>query len=85
VRDAGPDASPEVITLVDDAPRNPAHANGNSHDFYVPAVRAVAKTADQLRRVDQGLVEKVRERPLASIAVALVAGYAIGRILSRWG
>jgi hypothetical protein len=70
--------------VVDDAQRNP-HTNGDARDLYDPALRAVAKTADQLRRIDQQLIERVRERPLASIAIAVVAGYAIGRIFSRWG
>jgi hypothetical protein len=69
--------------VIDD--ENPSHTNGNSRDFYVPAARAVAKTADELKRFDERLVARVRERPLAAVAVALVAGYAIGRIFSRWG
>jgi hypothetical protein len=35
--------------------------------------------------VDQVLIERARERPLAAVAIALATGYVIGRIFSRWG
>jgi hypothetical protein len=61
------------------------HVNGEARPFYDPAVRAVAQTAAKLRRADETLLDRVRERPLSSAALALVAGYVIGRLFSRMG
>jgi ElaB/YqjD/DUF883 family membrane-anchored ribosome-binding protein len=63
----------------------PEHTNGNSHKTYEPALRAVAKTANQIKRLDEELIDRVREKPLVAVGVALAAGYVIGRIFSRWG
>jgi ElaB/YqjD/DUF883 family membrane-anchored ribosome-binding protein len=58
--------------------------NGESQ-FQAPALRTVADTADQLRRFNDQMVSWVRDRPLASVGIALGAGYLLGRVLSRWG
>jgi ElaB/YqjD/DUF883 family membrane-anchored ribosome-binding protein len=48
-------------------------------------MQAVAHTADELRRIDRVIVDRVRERPLAAVAIALAAGYVVGRLFSRFG
>lgn len=63
---------------------DPDQTNGESR-AYVPAVRAVAQTADQLRRVDERLMEWTQARPLEAAAAALGIGYILGRLFSRWG
>ena len=65
--------------------RTPESPNGDARKIYRPALRAVAQTADQIRRVDHEIIERVRERPLAAMAIALAAGYVVGRLFSRWG
>jgi ElaB/YqjD/DUF883 family membrane-anchored ribosome-binding protein len=62
-----------------------AKTNGNANKAYVPALEAVAKTADQLKRLDEQVIERVRERPIMAVGIALAAGYVLGRIFSRWG
>ncbi len=58
----------------------------NGHDRkYAPALKAVKQTAGEIRRLDQELIERVRERPLAAVAIALAAGYLVGRVFSRFG
>jgi ElaB/YqjD/DUF883 family membrane-anchored ribosome-binding protein len=59
--------------------------NGNATKTFVPALEAVAKTAGQIKRLDEELIERVRERPLVAMGIALAAGYVLGRIFSRWG
>jgi ElaB/YqjD/DUF883 family membrane-anchored ribosome-binding protein len=70
---------------VDPMHENDRHAQDGESQFRAPAVRAVAQTADELRKVDYRLVEWVRERPLASVGIALGVGYLVGRLFSRWG
>lgn len=53
--------------------------------LYDDAVRAMARTAARLRRADTNLIDRVRARPLAAVAIALAAGYVLGRLLSRRG
>ena len=65
--------------------RSTETTNGDARKVYAPALRALAHTADNIRRIDEDLIERVRERPLAAMAIALAAGYVIGRIFSRWG
>jgi len=48
-------------------------------------LQVVANTAGEIRRLDKELIDKVRERPIAAVAIALAAGYVVGRIFSRWG
>ena len=62
----------------------PHRANGES-TLYLPGVEVFAKTAEQLRRFDEDVVRWVRRNPLAAVAVALGAGYVVGRVFSRWG
>jgi hypothetical protein len=69
---------------VAESERSPESANGHARK-YAPALQAVANTAGEIRRLDRELIEKVRERPLAAVAIALAAGYVIGRVFSRWG
>lgn len=64
---------------------NHINTNGNSGPVYAPALRAVSDTANQLRRYDEELLDMVRERPLAAVAIAVAAGYLVGRIFSRFG
>ena len=64
--------------------RGPESSNGHARK-YAPALQAVAHTAGEIRRLDRELIARVRERPLAAVAVALAAGYVIGRVFSRWG
>ena len=59
--------------------------NGNAKKAFVPALEAVAKTADQIKRLDEEIIERVRERPILAVGIALAAGYVLGRIFSRWG
>jgi hypothetical protein len=66
--------------------RNLESSNGHArHSGHSPALRAVSRTADQIRRADEELIDRVRERPLVALAIALTAGYFIGRAFSRWG
>jgi len=53
--------------------------------MYDDAVRAMAKTAARIRRADTDLIDQVRARPLAAVAIALAAGYLLGRLFSRRG
>jgi hypothetical protein len=48
-------------------------------------MRAVSRAADQVRRADEQLIDRVREQPIVAMAIALAAGYFIGRAFSRWG
>ena len=34
---------------------------------------------------DHEIIERVRERPLVAVGIALAAGYLVGRVFSRWG
>jgi ElaB/YqjD/DUF883 family membrane-anchored ribosome-binding protein len=63
----------------------PAHINGHAKKSYAPALRAVAETAEHLRRIDQQIIDRVRERPLVAVGLALATGYVLGRMFSRWG
>jgi hypothetical protein len=69
---------------VAESERSPESTNGHTPK-YAPALQAVAHTAGEIRRLDRELIERVRERPLAAVAIALATGYVIGRIFSRWG
>jgi hypothetical protein len=69
---------------VGDSERGSEHHNGHGRK-YAPALEAVRHTAGEIRRLDQELVERVRERPLAAVAIALAAGYLVGRVFSRFG
>jgi hypothetical protein len=69
---------------VAESERGSEQHNGHSRK-YAPALQAVAHTAGEIRRLDQQLVERVRERPLAAVAIALAAGYLVGRVFSRFG
>lgn len=60
-------------------------SNGHTHKGYAPALRAVAHTAEEIRRLDHELLDRVRRRPLTAVAIALATGYVVGRVFSRWG
>ena len=61
-------------------------SNGDArHSAYSPALRAISKSADQIRKADHEIIERVRERPLVAVGIALAAGYLVGRVFSRWG
>ena len=64
--------------------RDPESTNGHNRK-YAPALQAVAHTAGEIKRLDRELVDRVRERPLAAVAIALAAGYLVGRVFSRFG
>jgi len=70
---------------VAESERTSEGTNGDARKVYAPALRAFAQTADNIRRVDEELIARVRERPLAAMAIAVAAGYVIGRLFSRWG
>src|SRR4051812_24315451 len=71
---------------MDTSESNRQHVNGETPDKrQTPSLRSLVEMADQLRRVDEELIERVRERPLVAVGIALAAGYVIGRIFSRWG
>jgi len=70
---------------VPESERRSESSNGHTHKGYAPALRAVAHAADEIRRLDHKLVDRVRQRPLAAVAIALAAGYVVGRAFSRWG
>ena len=59
-------------------------SNGQRQKGYAPALRAVVDTADEIRKLDQELIERVRQRPLAAVAIAMAVGYVVGRVFSRW-
>ena len=63
--------------------RNPESVNG--HDRKRAAMQALEHTAGEIRRIDRVIIERVRERPLAAVAIALAAGYVVGRVFSRFG
>jgi hypothetical protein len=69
---------------VADSERSSESTNGHGGK-YAPALQAVAHTAGEIRRIDREIIERVRERPLAAVAIALAAGYLIGRVFSRFG
>jgi hypothetical protein len=61
-------------------------SNGDArHSEGSPALRAISRSADQIRNADKEIIERVRERPLVAVAIALAAGYIVGRAFSRWG
>ena len=61
-------------------------SNGDArHSAYSPALRAVSRTADQIRKADDELIERVRAPPVVAMAIAVAAGYLLGRVFSRWG
>ena len=68
-----------------DSERSAESSNGHAHKDRAPALQVVANTAGEIRRLDKELIDKVRERPIAAVAIALAAGYVVGRIFSRWG
>ena len=68
-----------------DSERGAESSNGHAHKGMPPALQVVANTAGEIRRLDKELIDKVRERPIAAVAIALAAGYVVGRIFSRWG
>jgi ElaB/YqjD/DUF883 family membrane-anchored ribosome-binding protein len=41
--------------------------------------------AQRVKAADDKLVTFVRERPITALAAALVAGYLVGRVVSRLG
>jgi ElaB/YqjD/DUF883 family membrane-anchored ribosome-binding protein len=61
-------------------------SNGDGrHAAHSPALRAVSRAAAQIQSADEQLIDRVRERPLVAVAIALAAGYLVGRAFSRWG
>jgi len=69
---------------VGDSERSPESVNGHDRK-RAAALDAVKHTAGEIRRLDREIVDRVRERPLAAVAIALAAGYLIGRVFSRFG
>ena len=69
---------------VTESERNADTSNGKTRK-YAPALKAMANTVDEIKRLDEQLLERVRERPLVAMGIALAAGYFLGRIFSRWG
>jgi ElaB/YqjD/DUF883 family membrane-anchored ribosome-binding protein len=43
------------------------------------------QVAQQVKAADDKLVAFVRERPITALAAAIVAGYLVGRVVSRFG
>jgi hypothetical protein len=83
-RDLGKRAEGE--TILSESERKIEGSNGDArHSDDSPALRAISRSADQIRKADQEIIDRVRERPLVAVAVALAAGYIIGRVFSRWG
>lgn len=70
--------------MSDPSSETPPNGHAKAH-AYDDAVRAMARTAAKLRRADESLIDQVRARPIASVMVALAAGYVLGRLLSRTG
>ena len=79
----------EEVGLVSDRPEDPTVSGADGHAahgrFYDPAVHAVAEAAARITIADRKLVARARSQPLAATALALVAGYLLGRLLSRRG
>jgi hypothetical protein len=48
-------------------------------------VDAAPQLAQRVKAADDKLVAFVRERPITALAAALVAGYLVGRAVSRFG
>jgi ElaB/YqjD/DUF883 family membrane-anchored ribosome-binding protein len=65
--------------MVDDTERRSEQESGlNGHTPLMPKVVRQVKTADDK------VVAFVRERPLFAVSAALVLGYMIGRVLTRF-
>jgi hypothetical protein len=45
----------------------------------------VPKLVEKAKATDEKLVAFVRERPVVALAGALLAGYLVGRVVSRFG
>lgn len=63
-------------------------ANGSDSDIgrrLIESAPVVPQVIDKARRVDEKVVALVQERPIASLAVAALAGYLLGRIFTRIG
>jgi hypothetical protein len=69
---------------VADSERSPETINGHDRRRNA-ALDAVAQTAGEIKRIDRVIIDRVRERPLAAVAIALAAGYVVGRVFSRFG
>jgi ElaB/YqjD/DUF883 family membrane-anchored ribosome-binding protein len=48
-------------------------------------VDAAPQIVQRVKAADDKLVAFVRERPITALAAALVAGYVVGRVISRFG
>jgi ElaB/YqjD/DUF883 family membrane-anchored ribosome-binding protein len=71
-----------------EGPRNaeprPARADGAS-ERQADAAPVVPRVLAKARRADEKLVTLVQERPIAALCVAALAGYVVGRIVTRAG
>jgi hypothetical protein len=45
--------------------------------------RVVSRVVGKVKRADDSVVELVRERPIATLCAAMIAGYLVGRIFMR--
>lgn len=59
--------------------------NGQKERIYDSARHALSRTAGEVKRIDREMIEFVREKPLVAVAVALAAGYVLGRVFSKIG
>ena len=57
-------------------------ADSNSFRGYYDVVPKIVESA---RRFDRRVVTAMRERPLLAISAALLTGYLLGRLVSRFG
>lgn len=65
---------PETATWKESRPNGPGES-------YVPGLSNVRS---ELHDIDEQVRSFVREKPLAALGIAIVAGYLVGRVLSRF-
>lgn len=62
--------------------------NGSANEVgrrLMEVAPGMPRMMEKARRVDEKVVAFVQERPVASLAVAALAGYLLGRIATRIG
>ncbi|MGH8112211.1 MAG: DUF883 family protein [Rhodanobacteraceae bacterium] len=82
--DAAADRTQEGLQNATDATARGAHKAADKADEWRERGAALASDArDRANRATDRMVELVRDRPVESIAIALAAGWLLGRVLNR--